>query len=77
MKQFRSLADIRSAIPGDDGGGDEKAIGEHGGFFGIPIPIRVLEDNNFVVGRLAGKNLRSRNFINKPTVVCRPTCVSQ
>src|SRR5262249_8656016 len=54
MEKLGALADIDASVARLDTGGDEQPIGEYRGFVGLPVAVRVFENEDLVVGDLAG-----------------------
>jgi hypothetical protein len=58
VDQLRAVGDVRPAVARLDAGGDQEAVGEHGGLVGLAVAGGVFEDDDLVVGLLAGLDLR-------------------
>ena len=56
-KQISTLGHIDAAVAGLQAGRYEEVLSEEGNFIGASLPGSVLEDNNFIGGRLAGFDL--------------------
>jgi hypothetical protein len=48
-------------------GGNHQAVGEHRGLVGAAVSVRILEDDDLVVGRLARLEQRGRPWNRRPT----------
>src|SRR5207247_5910790 len=59
IQQLMAGGDVTTLIAvGQDAGGNEQAVGEHGGFVGFAVAIGVFEHNDGIGGGLARLDLR-------------------
>src|SRR2546423_13814171 len=59
IKQLVAGGDVTSAVAvGQNAGGNEQTVGEHGGFVGLVVAVGVFEHDNGIGGGLAGFDLR-------------------
>ena len=72
IKQLMAGSDVTTAVAvRQHAGGNEEALGEHGGFVGLAIAVPVLEDNDGIGGRLAGFDLRINLRTGDPETALR------
>ena len=65
-QQLGPLADVGAAISQFDAGGNHQAVSEDDRFVAAPVAVRVFENENSVVRRLAGFNLRIHRAADDP-----------
>ena len=58
MDELGAVGDIRAAVTRLDAGGNQQAIGEDAGLVRLTIAVAIFQDDDPIVGHLAGENLR-------------------
>ena len=68
VEQIGALADVATAVAGENAGGNEQALGKDGGGIGLTVAGGVAENDDFVVGGLADFDLRVNLRAGDPQV---------
>ena len=70
-QQFRAVADVGTVAHDFQAGRNHQPVGEHRGFIRATIVVRILKDQNLVVGLLARFDLRIDRAADDPQATAR------